>query len=131
MMYDIGEYGRTNKGKIFKFCWVENEKYILVLTDSTYYVGVKTFEKYWLDEDEKIVKHSPNIIDLIEVGDYVNGSKVVEVMEDMQTGELHLEMTYNYTNEEKGDCTIYNQDIKTIVTKEQMQSIKYRVEGSK
>lgn len=75
-----------------------------------------------------IVKHSPNIIDLIEVGDYVNGSYVVDILEDMQTGELHLEMTYNYTNEEKGDCTIYNKDIKTIVTREMMRSVEYRLE---
>lgn len=58
----------------------------------------------------------------------MNGSKVVDIMEDMQTGELHLEMTYNYTNEGKGDCTIYNKDIKSIVTKEQFTSMEYKIE---
>ena len=58
----------------------------------------------------------------------MNGSRVVDIMEDMQTGELHLEMTYNYTNEEKGDCTIYNKDIKSIVTHEQFTSLEYIVE---
>lgn len=67
----------------------------------------------------------------IEVGDYVNGSKVLEVMEDMKTGELHLEMTSNYTNEENGDCTIYNKDIKTILTYEQFEQNSYKVGGEK
>ena len=50
-------------------------------------------------------------------------------MEDIETGEVHLEMTMNYTNEELGDCTIYNKDIKTIVTKEQFENISYKVGG--
>ena len=47
----------------------------------------------------------------------------------MKTGELHLEMTYNYTNEEIGDCTIYDKDIKTILTKEQFETNCYKVGG--
>lgn len=77
--------------------------------------------------DNKIVKHSKEIIDLIEVGDYVNGYKVLDVVEDMKTGELHLEMPMDYTNQELGDCTIYNKDIKTIITKEQIKQIEYRI----
>lgn len=75
-----------------------------------------------------IVKHSKQLIDLIEKDDYVNGSKVLAVMEDMETGELHLEMTSNYTNEEIGDCTIYDKDIKTILTKEQVEANQYVIE---
>ena len=48
-------------------------------------------------------------------------------MEDMKTGEIHLEMTSNYTNKEIGDCTIYNKDIESIVTKEQFIQIEYKV----
>lgn len=50
-------------------------------------------------------------------------------MEDMKTGELHLEMTSDYTNPEIGDCTIYNKDIKSIVTKEQFASMEYKVKA--
>lgn len=50
-------------------------------------------------------------------------------MEDMETGELHLEMTSNYTNEEIGDCTIYDKDIKTILTHEQFEANCYKVGG--
>lgn len=75
--------------------------------------------------DDDIVKHSKNKIDLVECSDYVNGSKVLEIMEDMNTGEIHLEMTSNYTNQEIGDCTIYDKDIKTIVTKEVFKEREY------
>lgn len=61
----------------------------------------------------------------------MNGSKVVDIMEDMQTGELHLEMTYNYTNKEKGDCTIYNKDIKSILTREQFAKAEYKIKEDK
>lgn len=60
-------------------------------------------------------------------GDYVNGYKVLDVVEDMKTGELHLEMPMDYTNPELGDCTIYNKDIKDVVTKEQFNQMKYIV----
>lgn len=75
-----------------------------------------------------IIKHSKDIIDLIEVGDYVNGYKVEEVMEEMGTWKRFLEMTSNYTNKEIGDCTIReDKDIKTILTKEQMEANQYVV----
>ena len=69
-MLEVGEYGRTNKGQIFIFCYVEqleNETFIMVRRPSKEYVNASCFEKYWLDEDEEIVKHSKNIKDLIEV----------------------------------------------------------------
>ena len=126
MEIKVGEYVRTIDGYIRKVTQV-NEK-------GTY--QARAFGKYETDVDyknskciseKKITKHSSNIIDLIEVGDYVNGYKVVDIMEDMKTGELHLEMTADYTNQEIGDCTIYNKNIKTIVTHEQMREMEYKV----
>ena len=38
-------------------------------------------------------------------------------------------MTFNYTNEEIEDCTIYDKDIKTILTKEQYIANCYKVGG--
>ena len=80
---------------------------------------------------DDIVKHSKIKSEIVEVGDYVNGSKVLEIMEDMNTGEIHLEMTSNYTNQEIGDCTIYDKDIKTILTKESYMDNCYKVGGEK
>lgn len=66
-------------------------------------------------DEEDIVKTSDNPIDLIELGDYVNGYKVI----------------YVYPNLIKVDSTdiweIHSRDIKSIVTKEQFNSVKYEV----
>lgn len=120
---EVGEYVRTRKGYIAKVKQIICKGY-----------PIKELEGHIIcdDEDRTIlnpneVNHSKNIIDLIQVGDYVNGSYVVDILEDMQIGELHLEMTYNYTNQEKGDCTIYNKDIKEILTKEQFNQNSYKV----
>lgn len=63
-----------------------------------------------------VIKARDNLIDLIEVGDYVNGYRV----------------TYVYPNLIKVDSTdiweIHPHDIKSIVTKEMFDSVKYEVE---
>ena len=83
-----------------------------------------------MDEDEKILKHSKNVIDLIEVGDYVNGEKVYK----NKYGELYT--GYVYAGGEIGKTlesyATFIEDIKeeyieTIVTKEQMEEMEYRV----
>lgn len=77
----------------------------------------------------KNLKHSKNIIDLVEVGDYVNGYKVIsadyDVIDDKtECIELDLNNNYQYN-------FISARQIKTIITKEQMQSIEYKVEEDK
>lgn len=122
---EVGEYVRINKssrflgiGKVLKI--VSNTIYVKM------YLSLPISFSY---EEIKGYKHSKYPIDLIEVGDYVNGYRVVDIMEDMETGEIHLEMTSDYTNEIIGDCTIYNDDIKSILTHEQFESIEYKVES--
>ena len=68
------------------------------------------------------IKSSPNIIDLIEVGDYVNGLPVMKI-EINEDGERNI-----YVGEENttfGWLVYY--DIKSIVTKEQFEAIKYEI----
>ena len=73
-----------------------------------------------------IVKSSPNIIDLIEVGDYVNGKKVVDKQyhytdkDNYDIGEWCI----FYENVALGD---YQYNIKSIVTKEQFESMEYKI----
>ena len=129
----VGEYIRTKNGVIAQFTHIETYyKDKIYWFDNTIYQDYEENISYLRDNnlEKYIKKHSFNIIDLIEVGDYVNGYRVVEIMEDMKTGEIHLEMTSDYTNQEIGDCTIYNKDIKTIVTKEMMASVEYKVEAN-
>ena len=68
---------------------------------------------------EQIQEHSKNIIDLIKVGDYVNGYRVYHVAGHYVSVE----------SMEKYDLCFEEQDIKTIVTKEQFESMQYRLEA--
>lgn len=67
-----------------------------------------------------------NLIDLIEVGDYVNGYKVIsidrDVVTDIHTDCIELDLNNNY----QYNFITINQ-IETIVTKEMMESISYKV----
>lgn len=73
------------------------------------------------DIDEEILNHSKNIIDLIEVGDYVNGYPVASMY-----GCTGVCLNINY--QKHGISQIVEiQDIKSIVTWEMMKSVEYRV----
>lgn len=99
---EVGEYIRTKLGDIKKI--TEGFEFII---------------KRHNESDNKIVKHSFNIIDLIEEGDYVNGSIVVEILH----GDPSV-IVENYGEEE-----LFENDIKSIVTKEQFENIKYEVKN--
>ena len=67
-----------------------------------------------------VIKASHNIIDLIEVGDYVNGDRI----EEIENGELRFNWSFEYSEY----ISYYEkEDIKSIVTKEQFESIGYKV----
>lgn len=101
--YEVGEYYRTKNGHIFRI--VDLDEYGFLL-DKFYY---------------QIVKHSKNIIDLVEIGDYVNGYKVMHIAGHY----VSVESSYNY------DLCFEEQDIKSVVTKEQMASVEYKLEEDK
>ena len=65
-------------------------------------------------------------IDLIKPGDYVNGYEVVEVVKDFKVIVDKLELHTNDGNYYLKSFT--NHQIKSIVTKEQFESMKYVVE---
>lgn len=105
----VGEFVRNKEGKIIKVYWVGHS---IVIDDN----GL-TFLK------NDIVKHSFNIIDLIEKDDYVNGSRVLDKY--LFAGkELVLE-----TNGEDTNCKcLMNKDIKSILTKEMFEANVYKLE---
>ena len=79
-----------------------------------------------------ITKASHNIIDLIEVGDYVNGSKVIDISIIGKDKEkwAWVEQMEDTDNKYGDDYVGYNNEqIKSIVTKEQFESMKYSLEG--
>jgi len=115
MKLEVGMYVRTKEGNIEKICDIENEH---IYTDEDYLS--------WYPSSNAISKASNNIIDLIEVGDFVNGYKVINVgVEELGHTYLSLDM-----NEDIHwlESEIENEEqIKSIVTKQQFESMSYKV----
>lgn len=125
----IGEYIRTKYGRIGKIIGIGREIVFKPITYKEKLEDVKTNEvcvmvdtNYnFADENdsyliEDIIKSSPNIIDLIEVGDYVNGKKVINKWEEPDW--------YGYFIKLDGEDTIPTiRKIESIVTKEQFKSM--------
>lgn len=113
----IGDYVRSSWGTISKIIeytpYEDDECFGITLEDET-----NTFYKHqWqFDNDYKV---SSNIIDLIEVGDYVNGMQVTRICFD-EDGERILNLS---------NCILelMNDDIKSIVTKEMFEEMEYRI----
>ena len=123
----VGDYVRTNDGLIFKIFTKTKTTYgFCGLTDSSN----KKYSTYTYGKGNcidnnikgKIVKHSKNIIDLIEVGDFVNNGYIHEVG-SADNGERWV---HNLNG-----LLLYKEDIKTILTKEQMEANQYYVEKDK
>ena len=73
-------------------------------------------DEEWEKIKKYIVKHSKQLIDLIECGDYVNGELITQYRSAQFTG---LDIRYY----------IYDDDIKTILTKESYMANCYKVGG--
>ena len=88
----------------------------------------------WLEDkdlitEKYILKASHNIIDLIEVGDYVNGHKVYDDfrLDTDDYGNNFIEI--GAESDKFLNHYIREDEIKSIVTKEQFESIKYSLDG--
>ena len=107
-----GDYVRTKDGIIDQVI-IEYNGYCASPSCNCKHVSCR---RNYYDED-KIIKSSPTIIDLIEVGDYVNGLYVHGIT------DYGLEV-YMF-----GDAKEYlkEDEIQTIVTKEQFSCMKYKI----
>jgi hypothetical protein len=115
-MIEVNEYVRTKDGKIDK------------LINSNFYMSIYVECEKGLYLIENIVKHSKQLIDLIEVGDIVNSCIVVGFGYECVNGnkEKSILVEGKYT---KVNFVLLNWDIKTILTKEQMEANCYKVGG--
>lgn len=107
------DYFRTFDGQIFKSMNVSPIK-----GNKIYYLNG---DYTWVDVSA-VANFSDNIIDLIEVGDYVNGDKVTEEMIKMRDEQGVFGLP------DKHRVFIDEIKVKNIVTKEQFNSVKYEVE---
>ena len=111
---EVGEYIRTKEGIIGKlenineFRPPEN-KYAVEINEELYFIGDKQLEG---------IKHSKNIIDLIEVGDIVTY---------WLGAGYYTTRTVDVDFLKQIKDTFINKDIRSIVTKEQFKEMEYRV----
>lgn len=120
-MIEVNEYVRIN---------IDNRNCIGIgrvtkIVNETIYV--KMNNKYNLPvsfQIDKIVNHSKQLIDLIEVGDYVNGREVLDIYKPRDLWEpIEIRVNSRYTN------FILAYEIQTILTKEQYIANCYKVGG--
>ena len=118
MELKVGMYVRTKKGigRVTEYTKHESWGYIVkVLGQYSCYTHTSNGEL------SDVIKSGDNLIDLIEVGDYVNGLVVTRICVDEETEKKYLNLYGSLSEWE-------NEDIESIVTKEMFNSVKYEVE---
>lgn len=117
----VGDYVRTKYGiaKVISTKVKDEDDNNVLQVD-------KMLEPYFCDgcdrflcDPKDVIKSSPRIIDLVQVGDYVNGARVTNFMfdGDKKIGVFVEATAWGYDADE----------IKSIVTKEQFSSMEYKV----
>ena len=116
MKLEVGQFVRTKDGIIAKVDYIDND---------TIFFDKELYRNYgdsidFLEKDnlERIVKASYNIIDILEVGDYVNGHRVEEI--DFENEEIFTDSEYY--------CGIVEfNNVKSVITHEQFEQMAYKV----
>ena len=133
---NVGDYVR-NKYGIAKVVDIENKNDINILRfdrDIAFMIDREENKELYrsnylpLTEDIDInkINFSSNIIDLIEVGDYVNGEKIIRKLNDTFGRRI---LIYGFDDgKHQVANAIYEEDIKSIVTKEMFESLEYKIE---
>ena len=130
MEINVGDYVRTKFdeiGRVIELCGKNccGKLYKLDIKEQLYSEG-------------NIIKHSKDIIDLIEVGDYVNGCYVTNrsachndgiILIPKRIGIIKCNAYFNQGS--YSDCSfqwIENEDIKSVLTKQQFEANAYTIE---
>ena len=130
-------YVRTKDGIIGKYNVIKELTNVPTLNG---YYEAKEIEREYIDNklyrNYVVVKASHNIIDLIQVGDYLNGFKVSKIERyDTKTIIKIGNSTFNVLEGEEIYTPSYDNNndyeklekLKSIVTKEQFENISYKV----
>lgn len=126
MEIEVEEYVRTKDGKIATFDRYSSRKETSIYKSPfNCFIKLPNRKTPLQCHRDYIVKHSKNIIDLIEVGDCVNGYKVISIdinapNDCKECIELDRNNTYEYQ-------WISRNEIKTILTKEQYMQNCYKI----
>ena len=118
-MYVRGKYYQY-RGKIGKIIKNYNNDLEIAYKDGILKTNVASFIDDNYDINGKQNKASFDVIDLVEVGDMVNGLIVTKISEDNETKKKYINLYGSL-------CEWENEDIKSVVTKEQMEQMAYKV----
>ena len=125
----VNEYVRTNAGYIAKLKQYLSNTGTYLFDDFIQEIQGDKYRCISENELEKvIVKHSKELIDLVEVGDIVNnGYRVINVINEgpCPSGKC-VDID---SSKDSSECTLWEEDIKEILTKEQYQYNCYEVGG--
>ena len=135
MKLEVGQFVRTNNGiaKIIDRI-LEPDHYYFKMWVTDKFLEINDDTEYISEVD--VLKASYNIIDLIEVGDYLNGFKVSKIERyDTNTIIKIGNSTFNVLEGEKIYTPSYDNNngyekiekLKSIVTKEQFEQMAYKV----
>jgi len=116
----VGDYVRTKRGiaKILEVKTVQPKMY--GKHDTAYLID--KCPRMYITETE-FLKHSKSIIDLIECGDYVNGYRIDNIVDGVLVNNaVGIDRSGVLT-----PIVQYEQDIKTILTKEQFEQNCYKL----
>lgn len=132
MKLEIGKFIRTPYGirkivNITKDDGYGKPKVRLIELDRHLNTPYKFDYIFYTDENViKKCKTSYNIIDILEIGDYVNGYLIYEIVEyEDDTRAIVI------ANDNNKSIIWEKQDIKSIVTKEQFENMEYRLGDDK
>lgn len=105
----VGDYVRSWNGTIGKVTRIEEGRFLYQNKELICFTG-------------SVIKHSKNIIDLIQKDDYVNGNKVIDI------AQAPVKAVYTEDREQRlALIPIVNEQIEIVVTKEQIKQIEYRI----
>lgn len=116
MKLEVGQYVRTT-GDAYEPSKIGKIEEVDIVSFKEICYRIDSCGKHILIPESLIKKASFNLIDLIEVGDYVNGRKVTVVWKDELVLYAGAETTY----------TIKDEDIEEVLTKELYEANCYKV----
>lgn len=122
MKLEVGQFARLKSGYICKIININDFRE----PNMKYGVEANYLKDVMFIGDDDVVKTSYNIIDILEEGDYVNGQKIY----------YDEELDFLYVQSFDGDGEFYQEsitkqsfidNIKSVVTKEQIEQMAYKV----
>ena len=127
-MIEVNEYVRTKDGIIGIFNRYSSRKEkSLYKSPFNCFIKIKNRKTPLQCCEDYIVKHSKQLIDLIEVGDIVNGYRVKNIINE---GPCPSEKCVDIdSSKDSSECTLWEEDIQTILTKESYMANCYKVGG--